>query len=336
MKRIVTLLLTLVLILSYGTFSIAAAQEGTGLKLGFSVITGIAKSKDASTDGDGLAQVDSSLVALLLDANNTIVNLYIDDVQTKMPFTATGTLGAGFPSDVKTKMELGTAYGMSQVSKVGEWDAQIGALRTYLLGKTIEQVQGIAVDDATRPTGADLTAGCTMAIGDYIAGIVAAAEAAKPVASAATDKVGIGIIVTTDKSKDAIDGKDGLAQAYGTYAAVTVNESGIVTAAVIDGTIGNVNFDATGKITSDTTAKIATKQQIGDAYGMRAASPIGKEWYEQANAFAAYVTGKTAAEIDGIALDNAEKPTGADLTASVTISAGALKTTVLKAIANAQ
>lgn len=336
MKRIVTLLLTLVLILSYGTFSTAAAQEGTGLKLGFSVITGIDKSKDASTDGDGLAQVDSTLVALLLDANNTIVDLYIDDVQTKMPFAATGTLGAGFPSDVKTKMELGTDYGMSKVSKVGEWDAQIAALRAYMLGKTVAQVQGIAVDDATHPTDADLTAGCTMAIGDYIVAVVAAADSAQPVPSAATDKVGIGIVVTTDKSKDVADGKDGLAQAYGTYAAVTVNEAGVVTAAMIDGTMGNVNFDATGKITSDTTAKIATKQQIGDAYGMRTASPIGKEWYEQANAFAAYVVGKTAAEIDGIALDNAEKPTDVDLTASVTISAGAFKAVVLKAIANAQ
>lgn len=336
MKRIVTLLLTLVLILSYGTFSTAAAQEGTGLKLGLSIDTTIDKSKDASTDGDGLAQVDSTVVALLLDADGKIVDVYIDGVQSKMPFTAAGTLGAGFPADVKTKLELGADYGMSKVSKVGEWDAQIAAFRAYILGKTVAEVQGIAVDDATHPTDADLTAGCTMAIGDYVAGVVAAAEAAKPVPSAAADKVGVGIVVTTDKSKDAADGKDGLAQAYATYAAVTVSAEGVVTAALIDSTQGSVNFDATGKITSDTTAHTPTKQQLGDAYGMRAASPIGKEWFEQANAFAAYVTGKTAAEIDGIALDASTKPTGADLTASVTMSAGALKATVLKAIANAQ
>jgi hypothetical protein len=336
MKRTITLLLTLVLLLSYGTFATAAAQEGTGLKLGFSVITSIDNSKDATADGDGLAQVDSTLVALLLDASDTIVDLYIDDVQAKMPFTAAGTLGASFPSEIKTKTELGADYGMSTVSKVGEWDAQIATLRTYMLGKTIAQVQGIAVDDATHPTDADLTAGCTMAIGDYIAAVVAAADSAQPVASAATDKVGVGIVVTTGSSKDAADGKDGLAQASGTYTAVTVNDSGVVTAALIDGTQGNVNFDATGKITSDTAAMVATKQQIGDAYGMRAASPIGKEWYEQADAFAAYVVGKTAAEIDGIALDEATKPTGADLTASVTISAGDFKSSVLKALANAQ
>ena len=335
MKKIVTLLLTLVLILSYGTLS-AAAQESTGLKLGLSIDTTIAKSKDATADAEGLAQVDSTVVALLLAADGTIVDAYIDDVQSKMPFTATGTLGANFPADVKTKLELGAEYGMAAVSKIGEWDAQIAAFRAYILGKTVAQVQGIAVDDSTHPTDADLTAGCTMAIGDYVAGVVSAAQNAQATTASATDKVGLGILVSTSKSKDAADGNDGLAQAYATYAAVTVNADGVVTAALIDSTKGDVNFDATGKITSDTTAHTATIQRLGDAYGMRAASPIGKEWYEQANAFAAYVTGKTAAQIDGIALDEATKPTDADLTASVTISAGAFKGTVLKAIANAQ
>ncbi len=334
MKKIVTLLLTLVLTLSYGTLT-AAAQDSTGLKLGFSIKTTIANSRDASADGDGLAQVDTTAVALLLDANGVIVDAYIDDVQTKMPITATGALGANFPTEVKTKMELGSAYGMSQASKLGDWDAQISAFRAYILGKTVAQVQGVAVDSATRPTDADLTAGCTMAIGDYVSGVVAAAEAAAPVAAAATDKVGIGIVVTTDGSRDAMDGTDGLAQAYATYAAVTVNADGVVTAAFIDSTKGNVNFDATGKITSDTAAAVPTLQQVGDAYGMRAASGIGKEWFEQANAFAAYVTGKTAAQIEGIALDAASKPTDVDLTASVTIAAVDLRGVVLKALANA-
>jgi hypothetical protein len=336
MKRIAALLLTLVLILSYGTFSTAAAQESTGLRFGLSIDTTIDKSKDASADGDGLAQVDSTIVALLLDAEGKIVNVYIDAVQTKMPITAAGTLGQNFPADAKTKLELGADYGMAKVSQIGEWDAQIAAFRAYILGKTAAEVQGIAVDDATHPTDADLTAGCTMSIGSYVAGVVAAANAAQPTTAAATDKLGVGTLVSTGKSKDAADGKDGLAQAYATYAAVTVDAAGVVTAALIDSTQGNVAFDATGKITSDTTAHTATKQQLGDAYGMRAASPIGKEWFEQANAFAAYVTGKTAAEVDGIAMDEATKLTDADLTASVTVSAGALKGTVLKAIANAK
>ena len=44
------------------------------------------------------------------------------------------------------------------------------------------------------------------------------------------------------------------------------------------------------------------------------------EWNEQAASFAKYVTGKTAAEVAGIAITEATKPAEADLAASVTIS----------------
>ena len=335
MKKLLSLLLTLALTLTV-TMVPATAQDSTGLKFGLDINTTIAKSMDASADAEGLAQVDSDVVAVLLSADGKIVNLYMDSVQSKMPFTAAGALGANFPAEVKTKMELGADYGMAKVSKVGEWDAQIEALRVYLIGKTADEIKGIAVDDSTHPTDADLTAGCTMAIGSYLSGVLAAMEKAVPVNASATDKVGLGIVVSTDGSKDAQDGKDGLAQAYATYAAVTVNADGAVTACLIDSTQGNVKFTATGTITSDVGARTATKQELGDAYGMKAASPIGKEWNEQANAFAAYVLGKTAAQADGIALDDSTKPTDVDLVASVTISAGALKGTVLKAIANAK
>jgi hypothetical protein len=39
---------------------------------------------------------------------------------------------------------------------------------------------------------------------------------------------------------------------------------------------------------------------LGDGYGMRSASKIGKEWNEQANAFAAYVIGKTVDEVKAL------------------------------------
>ena len=334
MKRIVTLLLTLALTVSFAALP-ASAQEGTGLKLGLYIHADAASSKDAA-DTDGLAQVDADAVAVLVDADGRIVNLAIDSAQTKMPFTATGALGANFPTEPKTKKEMGTEYGMAQVSKVGEWDQQIEAFRRYVIGKTAAEVQGIALDASTKPTDADLTAGCTMSVGTYVNAVVAAIAAATPVNASATDTVGLGIVTATDGSKDAMDGADGLCEAYSTYVAVTLNAAGEVTASRIDSTQGKITFDATGKITSDVTALFATKQEIGDGYGMKAASPIGKEWYEQANAFAAYLIGKTATAVDGIALDASTKPTDTDLTASVTISAGDFKAAALKAIANAQ
>ena len=71
---------------------------------------------------------------------------------------------------------------------------------------------------------------------------------------------------------------------------------------IIDGVQANINFDTTGTVTSDLTAKVQTKNELGEAYGMKAASGIGKEWNEQAAAFASYVTGKTLDEAMGIAV----------------------------------
>jgi len=334
MKKMIALLLTLTLTLSLGMLS-ASAEQGAGLKLGLDINTTLSNSNDAS-DTDGLAQVDSDVVAVLVDANGKIVDVYIDSVQSKLPFTAAGKLGDNFPAEPKTKIELGNDYGMSTVSKIGDWDLQIEALRKYLIGKTADEVKGIAVDDSTRPTGADLTAGCTMAIGSYISGVVAAIGKATPVNAAATDKLGIGIVTSTNRSADAADGQDGVAEAYSYYAVVTVNADGVVTSALIDSNIGDVKFDATGKITSDLTSRVATKLELGAAYGMKQASSIGKEWDEQANAFSAYVVGKTADEIKGIAVGTDGKPAGADLTASVTITLSDLSSPVLKAIANAK
>ena len=333
MRKFVSLLLVLVLVLSFTTIS-AYAEQTAGLKLGLDVTTTIANSNDAS-DTDGNAQVDTTVVAVLVDAQGKIVDINIDDAQTKMPFTASGKLGSNFPATSQSKLEVGNDYGMKPASPIGkEWFEQIEALRVYVIGKTATEISGIALDSSTHPTDADLTAGCTMAIGNYITGIVAAIEKAVPVDAAATDLVGLGLVTTTSASMDAADGTGGLAQADTTCVAVTVSDAGVVTATLIDSTQGKVAFTNAGKITSDLSVRTATRQELGDAYGMKAISPIGKEWYEQVNAFAAYVTGKTAAQIDGIALDASTRPTDADLTASVTITAGDLKDAVLKSIAN--
>ena len=55
------------------------------------------------------------------------------------------------------------------------------------------------------------------------------------------------------------------------------------------------------------------------------------EWNEQAASFAAYVTGKTAAEVAGIAVAEG-KPADADLAASVTIAIGGFQALIAKAL----
>ena len=75
----------------------------------------------------------------------------------------------------------------------------------------------------------------------------------------------------------------------------------------------------------------ATKNELGEGYGMKAWGGATYEWNEQAANFAAYVTGKTAAEVAGIAIDEATKPADADLSASVTISIGGFQALIAKA-----
>ena len=54
---------------------------------------------------------------------------------------------------------------------------------------------------------------------------------------------------------------------------------------------------------------------------MKSQSGIGKEWNEQADALAEYVTGKTIDEVKGIALKEGV-PAEADLASSVTVHVG--------------
>ena len=65
-------------------------------------------------------------------------------------------------------------------------------------------------------------------------------------------------------------------------------------------------------------AEVKSKKELGEDYGMRNASAIKKEWFEQAEALEAWMVGKTPAEITGLELLE-EVPQAEDLMSSVTI-----------------
>lgn len=312
----------------------ASTDTAEGLRTGMAVISSMESSKNAG-EKDGNAQVDSVVAAVVLDTDGKIVSCVLDTAQSKMGFTAEGKVV--MTDEFKTKKELGDAYGMKAASAIGkEWHEQAAAMEEYVVGKTVEEVKGIAVDEDTKTTEADLAAGVTMKIGSYIEAIEAAAKNAAVLGTQAGDKLGIGVMTNMEKSKDATAEKDGQCQAYSTYVATTVGADGKITASIIDCTQGTVTFDAAGTITSDLTAGVKTKKELGDAYGMKAASGIGKEWFEQAAAMEAYVIGKTADEVAGIAVDEDTKTTDADLAAGVTISIGDFQAAIAKAAANAK
>lgn len=311
----------------------AAKAEG-GLKVGLSIVTSLDSSKDAG-EKDGNAQADAVGVAVIVDADGKIVSCVIDTAQNKMGFTKEGKIVP--TEEFKTKKELKDAYNMKAASAIGkEWYEQAEALEKYVIGKTADEVKGIAVDEDTKPTDADLAASCSMKIGTYMDAIVEATTNAQALGTKDGDKLGLGIVSDMlHSSKDAGE-KEGLAQSDITFAAVTVGADGKTTAVAIDCVQGKVKFDATGVIKSDLTEAVKTKKQLGDEYNMKPASPIGKEWFEQTAAFEAYTTGKAAADITGIAVNEEGKPTDADLTASCTMAIGDLQKSVVKAIESAK
>ena len=91
--------------------------------------------------------------------------------------------------------------------------------------------------------------------------------------------------------------KAGNAQVDATCAVVVLDKDGKIVACRID--VAQNKMDVTdGQV--DPAKTFQTKLERGEGYGMRGASPIGKEWFEQAEAFEQYCVGKTIDEIAGM------------------------------------
>ena len=335
MKKIVTVLLCLSMVM---TMLAGCSTSGSGAtaKTGLAVITSVAKSTNAGAEGDGLAQTDSLVVAVVVDKDGKILDCKMDSAQTQINFSAEGKLTTDPATEFKTKQELGNDYGMKAQSPIGkEWFEQADAFAKYCVGKTLDEVKGIAINEEGKAGDADLSASVTVHIGDFVAAVAKAVENATDQGAKAGDKLGLAISTTMGQSADATADAEGLAQAYSYYTVVTTDKDGKITSCILDGSQGNVNFSTTGVISTDITAAVQTKQELKEAYGMKKASGIGKEWYEQANAFTEYCKGKTVDEVKGIAVDAEGKVTDADLAASVTVHVAPFIANVEKAVTDA-
>ena len=103
-------------------------------------------------------------------------------------------------------------------------------------------------------------------------------------------------------------------------AAVVTDEKGIITACEIDAIQNKVNID-NGII--DPLAygnSFLTKRELAELYGMKAASSINKEWYEQAEYFSEYVIGKTLGQVSAIHTKN--RSDGGKIAADEVIKSG--------------
>ena len=312
------------------------ATGAGGVKTGLGAVISIAKSAGATADAAALAQADIVMAAVTLNADGTIANVQIDATQTRINFDAQGQLTTDVSAAPQTKTELGDAYGMKKASGIGkEWYEQIAALEDWMVGKTIDEVMGMQMTDGV-PADADLTSSVTIHVGDYLNAVKKAADNAKDFGVSVTGatKTGLGTVVSIAKSTGATADAAGLAQTDNVMVAVTLDETGKIAGIVIDTAQVRINVDSSGAITTDTSAALQTKNELGDAYGMKNASGIGKEWHEQATALAQWMIGKTVDEVSGMALTEGT-PADADLASSVTMHVNDYIAALQKAAANA-
>ncbi len=303
MKRIIAL----VLILTLSLFCFAACKKNknndenndnnTPVENDYKLAIGVALSQDG-------AKVSNTVAALVLDNNSKIVACRIDAIDVEAALVA-GKVDANKTYSSKAVLCKDGEYGMLTNSpyygsSLAEWDAQAKAFETYVTGKTQAEVNAIATNEEGKPTSADLTAGCTIAVTDFIKAVDNAFKSEKQVSFKSASALTLGVAVNADVAQE----EETEVASYTADFAATVFADGKVVAAIVDAnqadsTIAGEEFGA--------VEYKGTKLAQGDAYGMLTNSPYYgsslAEWYSQAQAFANTAVGKTAAELAGLAIE---------------------------------
>lgn len=308
------------------------APAAGAVKTGLAIMTDLSDCTNASESGDGQVKFDVNFAAVTLDENGVILDCRLDSLGATVTFDRSGALTSDVNAPVKTKNELGEEYGMkAYAGSQYEWNEQAAALAQYAVGKTVAELKTMAVDETGHAADADLAATATIYIGGYVEAIEKAAANAQVLGASAGDRLKLAIIPSLGKTILPFEGNDGTVQLDCDVAAITVSD-GTITSCFIDSLQAKVNFDATGKITTDTADGVKTKNELGEGYGMKAYAGSQYEWNEQAANFSAYVTGKTADQVAGIAVDEKNAPADADLAAGVTIAIGGFQALIAKAL----
>ena len=276
-----------------GTGTGDAAADGT--KLGLGCVA------QRMMEGDDKTRVKVTAAALVLDRDGKIRECQLDETE----FTV--TVADGKPQDataLTSKREQGDRYVLTDRDTGGtaslktSWKQQVHAFETYVQGKTAGEVSGIAATDGKNP---EIT-GCDLVITDFIEAVRKAADSARDASVGTADALRLAL--TTTKNGESTDE----APQYDTELAAVTLKDGKITGCMTDTLQGKMTVE-NGKFTTVSGA-LETKRDMGDAYGMKAASSLKKEWYEQADAFDRYCVGKTAAALEGTKPDASGKLDG--------------------------
>ena len=308
----------------------ATVMVGTG-----SVTNVSNKVKEGS---DTAAQFDTTFASVVLEGN-VIKYVYFDVAQDKVTYDATGHVTSDNTTSM-SKKDLGDNYGMKDKSPIKkEWYEQVEALEKWAVGKTVEEVLNMPTtqkdEKHTVPADKDLMTGCTIGV----TGFQQALDKAVKNAVEVKDVASVGSAILTDVSgKDATAEKSGEAKASSTYGVVALDKDGKVVFTQTDEAQNAVKFTTAGALDGEAMA-VPTKAEKKDEYGMKKASAIGKEWFEQNQAFDEWTVGKTSNEISGmeVTTNEAGKTVTADkdLMTGCTMGVDSLQKVTVTAIAAA-
>ncbi len=275
-------------------FSLAACGEkdkgttpsdttgGDGRQLGLGSVNTL------TVDGQEKTMVKTTVAAVILDKDGKITECKLDEAE--FPITLkSGALQVAV--DLLTKGDT-EDYTLSD-SDIGagnssnrSWDDQVDAFCDYVEGMTGAEVSAIAATDGK----SEMIKGCDLIITDFIQAVYDATRNAKAKTIGVGDELHLAVSVA--KSGESTEQKP---QFDIEMAAVTLGGNDRITACFTDSAQAKLTIE--NSLFSHAAGKMDTKRGKGDAYGMKAASSIKKEWYEQADAFDAYAVGKTAAEL---------------------------------------
>ncbi len=121
-----------------------------------------------------------------------------------------------------------------------------------------------------------------------------------PEADGGIAKIGLGHVIKIGSSKELEGETTPVGQVDNTIAAVAFDKDGKIVKVTVDTVQTKVAFDKDLKLTTDLTAELKSKVELGDGYGMVKASSIGKEWYQQMAEFEKWMIGKTVAEVKAL------------------------------------
>ena len=351
MKKFFAILLCLCMVFA----AVACGEKEAEYKLGMGTVV----SMDSSKTGN--AQVDATVATVVTDADGKIVACRLDVAQNK--FDLTKDFAAEAAKKFETKMELGDRYGMASFKidndKNGvtkEWYEQAKAFESYVVGKTVAEVEAIKTQEAgghlIAVDKALLDAGCSMQITDFIAAVVKACKDDQGMSfKAVADSFTLGVAAKTvaNESKAATAEADGTVAMYSDFAAAVVADGKII-ATVNDAIQPKITVNAAGEIVAK--AFSGTKRELKEGYNMvKFGSNLdnngdGKvlEWYVQSAEFSKYVVGKTATEVAGMKTTPATQGSvgymiSADadlLAAGCTIQIGAICAVVAQSATNAR